>query len=211
MPRRPRLQEAGLLHHVVCRGNDRQPIFSSVLDFQKYLEFLAQATQLYPVKIYNFVLMNNHVHLLIEPVAEGNLSKFMEYVSKNYAKYFNKAYQRFGHVFQGRFKSFLVQSERYFFACSRYIDLNPVKANLIENPKDYQWSGYNALAHGVGGTFPTDLHPLYESLGSSDQERQVAYRALVFNSSGDELDLLNKRTCVLGDREFKEKFLGQGI
>ena len=208
MPRRHRLQEAGLLHHVVCRGNDRQPIFSSVLDFQKYLDLLAQAAQLYPVKIYNYVLMNNHIHLLIEPVAEGNLSKFMEYVSKNYAKYFNKQYQRVGHVFQGRFKSFLVQSERYFFTCSRYIDLNPVTAEMVSQARDYQWSGYNTLAHGVGGMLKIDFHPVYDALGSSVGERQIAYRALVNNIQGDELDLLNKRSYVLGDGEFKKRFAG---
>ena len=209
MPRPQRLQDAGFLHHVVSVGNDRQVIFKSPQDFLTYFDLLDKARKQYPIKIYNFCLMDNHIHLLVEPLEDGSLSRAMEYVAKGYAKYFNKTYHHEGHVFQGRFKSFLVQSERYFFACSRYIDLNPVKANLIEHPKDYQWSGYNVLAHGVGATFPTDFHPLYESLGSSEQERQVAYRALVFNSSGDELDLLNKRSCVLGDVYFKEQFDGQ--
>ena len=205
MPRAPRLQDAGLLHHVITRGNDRQILFRSPQDFQKYLELLSHARREFPLKIYNYVLMDNHIHLLVEPTEEGNLSKAMEYVSKGYAKYFNKTYQHVGHVFQGRFKSFLVQDDRYFFTCSRYIDLNPVKANLVSNPADYLWSGHKTLAAGYESAFKIDHHHLYTALGKNDKERQIAYRALIQTNLGEELDLLDRRVCILGDDEFKKK------
>jgi len=150
--------------------------------------------------------MDNHIHLLVEPKADGSLSKVMEDTSKAYAKYFNKKYGRVGHVFQGRFKSFLVQQERYFFACSRYIDLNPVKAGLVSEPKDYSWSGYSDLITGKSGNIKLDESEVYLSLGKSGFERQIAYRTLVMSYQGEELDLLNKRAGVLGDKEFKQRF-----
>ncbi len=205
MPRPLRLQDAGYVHHVVCRGNDRQPIFSTPQDYLQYLDFLNEARTLYPCKIYNYVLMTNHIHLLIEPKAGGALSKFMEHVSKGYAKYFNKKYGREGHVFQGRFKSFIVQEERYFFTCSRYIDLNPANAHMVASAQDYAWSGYGMLAHGQKGPLVLDFHLLYLQLGRSDSERQIAYRALVHNLQSDPLDLLNRRVCILGDRAFKKE------
>lgn len=205
MPRPIRLQDAGYIHHVVCRGNDRQILFNSPQDFLKYLDLLDESRRLYPCQLYNYVLMDNHIHLLLEPVSEGALSKFMEYVSKGYAKYFNKKYGHEGHVFQGRFKSFLVQSERYLFTCSRYIDLNPVKANMVSAAKDYAWSGHAVLGYGERGALRLDKHPLYESLGDEEFERQIAYRAIVNNLQQEELDLLNQRACILGDKSFKKE------
>lgn len=206
MPRAPRLQDAGYVHHVISRGNDRQPLFKSSKDYQRYLFHLDESRKKYPIKIYNYVLMENHIHLLVEPKADGSLSKVMEDTSKAYAKYFNKKYGRVGHVFQGRFKSFLVQQERYFFACSRYIDLNPVKAGVVSEPKDYIWSGYSDLATGKRGHIDLDQSEVFLSLGKSDFEREIAYRTLVMSYQGQELDLLNKRAGVLGDKEFKKRF-----
>lgn len=203
MPRPFRIQDAGYVHHVICRGNDRQVLFKTTHDFLKYFDLIQEAKKLYPIEIYNFALMDNHIHLLLEPTTEGNLSKFMEHISKNYAKYFNKSYNHTGHVFQGRFKSFLVQEERYFLACSRYIDLNPVRANIVSDPKDYAWSGYNFVGQGREVGIKLDLHELYLRLGANSQERQIAYRALVLNTYGEELNLLDRRVCVLGSKEFK--------
>ena len=205
MPRAPRLQDAGFVHHVVSRGNDRQVLFKSSKDYQRYLFYLDGSRKRYPLKIYNYVLMDNHIHLLVEPKEDGSLSKVMEDTSKAYAKYFNKRYGRVGHVFQGRFKSFLVQMERYFFACTRYIDLNPVKAGLVSEPKDYKWSGYSTLAAGRKGHIKLDDSEVYLSLGNSCFERQIAYKTLVRSYQGEELDLLNRRTGILGDREFKKR------
>jgi putative transposase len=205
MPRPPRIQDSGYVHHVISIGNDRQNLFSSPQDFSKYIDLIQQARLLHPVLIYNFVLMDNHVHLLLEPTQDGSLSKFMEFVSKGYAKYFNKTYGREGHVFQGRFKSFLIQEQKYFFACSRYIDLNPVKVGKAADPKDYLWSGYKALGWGGAVQLKLDRHVLYSNLGVSDGERQIVYRALVNNTPTEEIDLMEKRAGILGDREFKDK------
>jgi len=185
MPRAPRYQQAGLLHHVVCRGNDKQVIFKSPKDYITYLDLLEEARKLFPLKVYNYVLMDNHIHLLVEPTEKGSLSKVMEYVSKAYAKYFNKMHLHSGHVFQGRFKSFLIQEERYFFACTRYIDLNPVKANIVNDPKQYKWSAYGYLIGAKEPKIKLDQHDLYQELGKTIQERQIAYRALVISSQED--------------------------
>lgn len=205
MPRAPRCQEAGYLHHVVCRGNDRQNIFRDRSDFLQYIHFLEKARKLYPLAVYNFVLMDNHIHLLVEPLAEGNLSKVMEETSKAYAKYFNKKYNKTGHLFQGRFKSFLIQQERYFFCCSRYIDLNPVKAGKAKKPEDYPWSGYAQLCHGKKLPLTLNFHELYKELGKTEQERRIGYRVIVQTAMGEELDLMKRNAGVLGDREFKKK------
>lgn len=208
MPRPPRIQDSGYVHHIISIGNDRQVLFSSPQDFSKYIDLLQQARLLHPTKIYNFVLMDNHIHLLLEPIQEGSLSKFMEFVSKGYAKYFNKTYGREGHVFQGRFKSFLIQQEKYFIACSRYIDLQALRAGKVVDPRLYLWSGYKELAFGENGVLILDRHDLYNNLGVSDGERQIVYRALINNAPGEEMDLMERRAGVLGDREFKNKVKG---
>lgn len=209
MPRPLRIPYAGYVHHITCRGNDRQKIFLDRDDFLQYCQLFEQfrrdLTLKNRLKVYNFCLMENHLHLLVEPTQDGALSKVMEEVSKAYAKYFNQKYGRVGHVFQGRYKSFLVQAERYYFACSRYIDLNPVKAGLTKEPQDYPWSGFRALAHGEKPPIEINFHELYDSLGRNTEERQIAYRAFTFNYQMEEIDLLNKRVCILGDSEFKEK------
>ncbi|MCD4780563.1 MAG: transposase [Candidatus Omnitrophica bacterium] len=205
MPRPLRLQDAGYIHHVICRGNDRKTIFKSQNDFKTYLGLINEARRLYPIYLYNYVLMDKHTHLLLEPKQDGSLSKFMEYISKGYAKYFNKKYDHVGHVFQGRFKSFIVQKEKYFFACTRYIDMNPVRARLVNDPSEYNWSCYNVLSKGKRAEIQIDRHDIYKELGRNNTERQIAYRALIISSQGDELDLLNKRAGILGDADFKSR------
>lgn len=214
MPRPKRIQSAGFLHHVTARGNDKQEIFLNPQDYQRYLKTFQSASREYGLKTYNFCLMKNHVHFLVEPTKDRALTLVMACVQNAYAKYFNEKYKRVGHVWQGRYKSFLVQSEKYFMACSRYIDLNPVKAGIKSDPKDYTWSGYQALAWGkkksvlLGDGFYFDIeeHPVYLELGKDAAARQNAYRVLVASSHWEELDLINRRTYILGDKEFKKAF-----
>jgi len=210
MPRPLRLQDAGYIHHVISRGNDGQTLFKSTEDFQEYISLLERTRRNYPLKIYNYCLMDNHVHLLVEPQKEGSLSKVMQIVSKEYAKYFNKKYNRRGHVFEGRFKSFIVQQERYFFTCSRYIDLNPVKAGLTTDPTQHKWTGYAQLAGGGKSILKLDTHELYSNLGTQAREREIAYRALVLNYQGEEVDLMEHRGSIIGDKEFKKRIRGKG-
>lgn len=204
MPRALRIQDAGYLHHITCRGNNKRILFAQQKDFSTYVDLLNHAKKVFPLKIYNYCLMDNHIHLLVEPMEDGALSKVMEYVTKAYAKYFNREYTHTGHVFEGRFKSFLIEEKGYYFACSRYIDLNPIKAQMVKEPQDYKWSGYAQMALGKKGVLKVDLHELYEELGKNANERQIVYKALVLTGQAEDLDLLNSRAGILGSREFKK-------
>jgi len=205
MPRRLRTQEAGVLHHLVCKGNGFRPLFADDADYSKYLSLLEEARKLFPIKIFNYVLMEDHLQLLVKPIEEGALSKFMEYVSKNYVKYYNKARNQSGTLFQGRYKAFIVQDETNFFTCLRYIDVTPVAKKVIDSPQNYQWSGHLSLAYGKGEGLKLDKHELYLNIGTDAQEQQIVYRALILNTQGEQLDFINKRAGVLGDKEFKGK------
>lgn len=209
MPRRRRIQEAGYVHHVISRGNDQQCLFRSEQDFKHYLTLVQEAQDAYALDIYNFVLMNNHVHFLTEPQEEGVLSKFMHKITFKYAKYYNKKHLRSGHVFEERFKDFIVQQERYFLNCLRYIDRNPFMAGLVEDPRDYSWSGHAFLAHGEKPKIDLKLHSLYLGFGADDKERQIAYSAFVRNSNIEDMDLLNRKETFLGDEEWVRCQMGQ--
>ena len=211
MPRPHRIQTAGYIHHVVTRGNDKQILFRRNKDFHVFLKYFKKAQSIYPVKIYNFVLMSNHLHFVVEPEQDGNLSALMKIILKQYATYFNSHYKHTGHVFQGRFKSFLIQTELYFFRCLRYIDFNPMKSGISAHPKQYKWCGHNALAYGAKTPLPVALHSLYLGLGRTSQERQDAYRLLIKTLPDENLDLLKKRSCILGDRAFKQKIKMQKV
>jgi putative transposase len=205
MPRAIRVQDAGYLHHIVSKGNNSQSLFKDDSDYKFYLNLLENARKNFPVQIYNYVLLNNTIHLTIEPLQQGNLSKFMEMVSKNYARYFNKKYNQTGHVFQGRFKSFLLQSEKYFFTSCNYINSVTQKAALEAGQKSYKWSAFSYLAHGKSSDIKIDLHELYTNLGGNDYERQIVFKALIKNYQGETIDFLNRRADVLGDRDFKNE------
>lgn len=204
MPRANRITQAGVLHHVISRGNANQEIFRDIDDYKKYLSLLREATAAYPLKVYNYALLKSTIHLLVEPQQDNALSKAMESVTREYAKHFNQKYNSIGHVFAGRFKSFAVQPDQYFMACSRYIDLIPTKHELVKEVKDYSFSGYTQLALGNPGNYPVDQHELYKSLGSTDTERQLVYRTLVSQYLGIELDLENRKSGILGSKEFKQ-------
>lgn len=206
MPRPLRVQEAGYVQHIVCRANDTVVLFNDEQDYMQYVKYLSEARQHFPIYIYNFVLMHDHIHLLIEPKNDGNLARAMEMVQKNYAKYYNKKYDRSGHVFQGRYKSFVVQEDKYFMFCSRYIDFDAVNAGAVSAPEEYPWSGYRVLAGGKAGLINLDEHAIYRDLGATSKERQIVYKALVNNLQAEDMNLLERRAGVLGDREFKRKF-----
>lgn len=204
MPRANRITQAGVLHHVLSRGNANQAIFRDTDDYRKYLSLLKEATAAHPLHIYNYALLKSTIHLLVEPQKDNALSKAMESVTREYAKYFNQKYDSIGHVFAGRFKSFAVQPDQFFMACSRYIDLTPIKHELVKEAKDYEFSGYGELALGKAGDYGIDQHALYKALGSTDGERQLVYRTLVNQYLGVELDLENRKSGILGSKEFKQ-------
>lgn len=175
MARLPRLILPGQPHHVVLRGNNRQAIFFSDVDRQHWLDILAEAAALYRVAIHAFVLMDNHVHLLLSPENAEGLSRMMQAVGRRYVGWFNARHQRSGTLWEGRFRAGLIEGERHLLACMRYIELNPVRAGLCTEAAQWPWS---SAAHHLGLTRQSLIteHPLYWSLGNTPFEREHAYR-----------------------------------
>ena len=148
MPRRHRLCPPGLPVHVVQRGNNRQVCFASVADMKAYANWLHEGADKFGVDVHAWVFMTNHVHLLLTPHNPDSISRCMQYLGRYYVRYFNYRHRRSGTLFEGRFKSSIVQSRRYLLACQRYIELNPVRAGMVGDPADYTWSSYRAHAFG---------------------------------------------------------------
>jgi putative transposase len=207
MPRRKRLNLAGVPQHLVQRGNNRQDTFFSYEDYQLYREWLSEAAEKYECRIHAYVLMTNHVHLLACSARPDGLSLMMQYVGRFFVRYINRRYERSGTLYEGRFRSSLVDTDHYFLRCCRYIELNPVRACLARNPEDYAWSSYPAHASGAFDPLLT-LHEQYRQLGSCDAERQQAYREL-FRGELDTTALREIRDAVnlgwpLGSDRFKD-------
>ncbi len=141
MARQLRIEYAGAFYHITSRGNERKDIFKSEQDFKKFLTYLETATQRYGAVIHVYCLMSNHYHLLLE-TPRGNLSQIMRHINGAYTTYFNTRRQRAGHLFQGRYKSILVDADEYAGELSRYIHLNPVRAGIVSKPEQYLWSSY---------------------------------------------------------------------
>lgn len=175
VPRKRRICPPGLPVHVVQRGNNRQVCFADEADLKAYAHWLREATEKYAVAVHAWVLMTNHVHLLLTPSSPEGVSRCMQYLGRYYVRRFNYRYQRTGTLFEGRFKSSIVQRCEYLLACQRYIELNPVRAGMVPDPADYSWSSYRAHAFGkaVGLWTP---HPEYLALADMPRARQAAYR-----------------------------------
>ena len=177
MPRPPRLVMPGVPLHVVQRGNNRMATFHHAADRECYREALDRASRRFGCAIHAYVLMTNHVHLLITPDDDSGPSHMMQSIGRKYVRYVNGRYERTGTLWEGRFKSSLVYSERYFLTCSRYIELNPVRAQIVAEPDQYPWSSHRHNALGEADALVTP-HGTYVALGSSLAERRAAYRAL---------------------------------
>jgi putative transposase len=169
--------------HVIQRGNNRAAIFARDADYEFYRECLVVACARYECRVHAYAFMTNHTHLLITPSEPGGISMVMQSVGRRFVRYFNDAYGRTGTLWEGRHKATLVECERYLFACYRYIELNPVRAGLVEKPGDYRWSSHRANAFGTRDPLVTP-HPQYRELGVNASARRAAYRAFF----GAELD-----------------------
>jgi putative transposase len=177
MARLPRLDLASVPQHVVQRGNNRLPCFLDDEDRQRYLQCLRQGLSRFGCRLHAYVLMNNHVHLLLTPNEVGAVSRLMHTFSRNYVGLFNSRHGRTGTLWEGRYKACLVDSGSYFLACSRYIELNPVRAWMVAQPIDHPWSSYAANAERRADPLLTP-HPEYLALGLDSAARASAYRAL---------------------------------
>lgn len=208
MPRRPRLYIPGIPAHIVQRGNNREPCFFCDFDYQLYLETLGQGLNRYAVRCHAYVLMTNHVHLLLTPSTENGISQLMAYLGKKYVTYINKTYRRTGTLWEGRHKSSLIEAENYLLRCYRYIEMNPVRAGMVFRPDDYPWSSYNHNAWARWSKIINE-HALYIELGRNIEKRQHNYRAL-FDTDSNDIDIQEIRRAthynyLLGSEGFKEK------
>ena len=178
MARLPRLTLAGYPHHIILRGNNRQAIFMDMADFQRMLALLQTHAIEQGVQVHAYVLMSNHLHLLLTPLQNDSLPKMMQAVGRAYVLYFNKRHGRSGTLWEGRYRSALIQTERYFLACMAYIDLNPVRAGMVAQAADYPWSSHG---HYIGRQNEAWLtpHPMYWEMGNTPFAREAAYAAMI--------------------------------
>ena len=198
MPRSPRLDVPGLPVHIVQRGNNRQECFLEDSDYSFFLHALQEACQDRQCQLHAFVLMTNHVHLLITPLEKQVISLMMMDLGRRYVRYFNDMHDRTGTLWEGRFKSSLVETGRYCLACYRYIELNPVRAGMLPEPVRYRWSSYRTNAFGIPSSLITP-HPEWLELGASDKSRRRAYRAL-FEETLRQQELKAIRLALQKDR-----------
>jgi putative transposase len=178
MARLPRLTVPGYPHHIIQRGNNRQAIFGAAKDYETLLAMLEEHAAKEGVAIHAYVLMSNHFHLLATPGTQEAIPQMMQAVGRRYVRYFNQRQARTGTLWEGRYKSTLIQAERYLLVCMAYIDLNPVRAGLVAEPGDYPWSSH---AHYLGRRSDKLVtpHPLYWELGNTPFSRDAAYAELV--------------------------------
>ncbi|MEW6360014.1 MAG: transposase [Planctomycetota bacterium] len=178
-----RVSFAGGVFHVITRGNNREAVFLEDNDFEHYRSLLRRYRAKFKFKLFAYALMPNHVHLLIETSTEGSISKIMHCINTAYAMYFNNKYDHVGHVWQGRFHSAVVDSENYLLEVMRYVDLNPVRAEMSSRPDQYEWSSHRHYGCGKPDDLVTE-HELYENLGKQDRKRQRVYREFVEDGIG---------------------------
>ena len=177
MPRHPRYDLLDVPQHVIQRGHNRQPIFFCDEDYRFYLAAVQHAAERSGCAIHAYVLMTNHIHLLVTPSQANGLAKLMQAIGRRYVPYINATYHRTGTLWEGRYRASLIEAEAYFLLCSRYIELNPVRAAMVAHPAASSWSSYHWHAGGTSDPLLTD-HDLYRRLGQTAAERQAAYRAL---------------------------------
>jgi putative transposase len=178
MARLPRLTVPGYPHHIIQRGNNRQAIFAATADYEALLGMIEEYARKSGVAVHAYVLMSNHFHLLATPETAEGIPQMMQAVGRRYVRYFNQRQGRTGTLWEGRYRSTLIQAERYLLACMVYIDLNPVRAGLAVEPGDYPWSSHGHYV-GLRNDRLVSPHPLYWELGNTPFARDAAYADLV--------------------------------
>lgn len=206
MARLSRVCPVGIPQHIIQRGNNRQVCFASEQDFAAYVSWLKDYAKKYQVDIHAWVLMTNHVHLLCTPRIDNAVSLMMQALGRHYVRYFNVSYHRTGTLWEGRFKSCLVQEENYLLQLYRYIEMNPVRAGMVGQPSDYAWSSYSINALGKESELCTPHH-LFLALGSESKERQSNYHELFkYHVEGEFLEAIRlaiNKGLVLGNERFE--------
>jgi len=211
MARQPRFVLPGHPQHVIQRGNNRSPIFAEVAGYCIYKDKLGEACARFSCRIHAYVLMTNHVHLLITPETEQGISKVMQSLGRQYVQYYNYRHQRTGTLWEGRYKASLLDTARDLLTCYRYIELNPVRARIVEQPAEYRWSSYryNAMAMDDPLVMP---HESYLSLATDKELRLKAYQALFDNAINEQTLIAireaTNRAWVLGCDRFRNEIEG---
>ncbi len=212
MARLARVSVPGYAYHVIQRGNNRQPIFLTDDDRETMRDLLAQDARQFDVAIHAYVLMDNHFHLLVTPQQQDSLPRMMQAVGRRYVRYFNDLHRRSGTLWEGRYKSALVQSERYLLACMVYLDLNPVRAGMVAQAQDYRWSSH---AHYLGLRSDRLItpHAMFWELGNTPFARESRYQQLVqAGVSPEQRSVLGQAVTsgwALGDADFIRQLQGK--
>jgi putative transposase len=208
MPRLPRYVLPGYPQHVIQRGNNRCPIFVADEDYGRFRHELLESCQRHQCLIHAYVIMTNHVHFVMTPQQENSIAKVLQSVGRRYVQYFNFTYQRTGTLWEGRYKATLINTEQYLLTCYRYIELNPVRANMAPHPGEYRWSSYGANALGQHDPLVTP-HAVYLALGNLAPQRQAAYRALfqahIDDKTLEEIRQATQKGWALGNDRFKDE------
>lgn len=207
MPRKPRFYQPGIPAHVFQRGHNKLPVFFEDIDYLEYLRCLKRSAGIHGCDIHAYVLMTNHVHLLLTPQSEGSISLMFQSIGRDYVRYINQKYQRCGGLWEGRHKGNIVESCRYLLLAMRYIEMNPVRAGMVEHPAEYRWSSYVANALGESSAI-LRYQEEYLALGQTSQIRCAAYKGL-FNefTNVDEQELIRQSLSSgtpLGSDQFKK-------
>jgi len=206
MPRRARVTLANTPHHIIQRGNNRSACFYADNDYVQYLDWLEKYSLENNCRVHAYVLMTNHVHLLITPETSAGLARMMKSLGQRYVQYINRTYNRSGTLWEGRFKSCITQEDNYVLSCYRYIELNPVRANMVDHPAEYFWSSYRANAQQEPNAMLSP-HDAYQALGHCEESRQRCYRD-IFKSELCATIIEQVRTATnsnyaLGSEKFK--------
>ena len=205
MPRRPRIQIDNVPLHIVQRGHNREACFMGEEDYQSYLHWLGAALRDHECQLHAYVLMTNHVHLLITPKRAIDVPRLIMSIGRRYVQYFNRTYKRTGTLWDSRYKSSLIHADTYLLTCMRYIELNPVRAAMVEDPLHYRWSSYRHNALGQPDAHLT-AHAVYDAIATNDKARQAAYRnlfrAALETDAVDDIRLALNQNQPLGNNRF---------
>lgn len=217
MPRLPRLDLPGIAQHVIQRGNDRQPCFFTPDDYRRYLHDLNEIALREECAVHAYVLMTNHVHLLVTPGEQGRLSRMMQALGRRYVRHVNRTHHRTGTLWEGRYKACLVAGDAHLLRCHRYIELNPLRAAMVPDPPNYPWSSHLHNAFGEHDPLVRP-HPVYYAFGAEADERRRRYRAFVMDDvTAEEIDAIRahlQRQHVYGPDRFRlaiEAQLGRSV
>lgn len=209
MPRPKRIAIEGLIYHVINRGNNRQVVFKDSEDFEVFLMTIKKFKEKYRFKLYGYCLMNNHIHLVMEPTVKGTLSKIIQSITLSHIRLYHKKYRTSGHLWQGRFKNPVIEADEYLLECLRYVELNPVKVGVAKAPGAYSYSSFGFHVYGEDKYKILDQDPVYMSLGRTDKDRQAAYRKLFATEQDEQIIQAIRKSIESGFALATDGFLGQ--